>query len=425
MRGCKVFSTALVRCARSVPSLLPASLLKESVRDPYPKGIGYRGLKELGWCNDPSSDLAGRWAREFCAYWGLTSADSEDIRSISEVGLCDQAMRSSASFTPEGHKVAAYISSKFRERVCRSGHTWRHVDQDMRSFYYDEFLKKYTFEPGHEREFQDAWNAAAGKLYKDLLYKCRTKGTRPSWIPEDIWAAWQAVWQAERWQANAEIARSNRKTEIAGPSTGSTKHTAGSRSIVEHTLDLEHQLQRPPTCWEIFTKTHKSKDDTFIDARSQALDAEYSARVAQASAPAVEGGERQELSTDQLNEIYYDVVGGRKKSSTLYGLGSQARVVYDRVMAPRPRGRPSGSDSAIEALQKENQELKDRLAGQQDRLAALEAQAESQARLGRQMAAWMEAFGQTPSQPAFDALRAAMRGADPDTETQDPNAPDQ
>ncbi|XP_074565137.1 uncharacterized protein LOC141821673 [Curcuma longa] len=274
----------------------------------------------------------------------------------------------------------------------------------MRSFYYDEFLKKYTFEPGHEREFQDAWNAAAGKLYKDLLYKCRSKGTRPSWIPEDIWAAWQAVWQAERWQANAEIARSNRKTEIAGPSTGSTKHTAGSRSIVEHTLDLEHQLQRPPTCWEIFTKTHKSKDDTFIDARSQALDAEYSARVAQASAPAVEGGERQELSTDQLNEIYYDVVGGRKKSSTLYGLGSQARVVYDRVMAPRARGRPSGSDSAIEALQKENQELRDRLAGQQDRLAALEAQAESQARLGRQMAAWMEAF-QTPSQPAFDALR--------------------
>ncbi|XP_074587823.1 uncharacterized protein LOC141843665 [Curcuma longa] len=162
----------------------------------------------------------------------------------------------------------------------------------MRSFYYDEFLKKYTFEPGREREFQDAWNAAAGKLYKDLLYKCRSKGTRPSWIPEDIWAACQEVCQAERWQTNAEIARSNRKTEIAGPSTGSTKHTDGSRSIVEHTLDLEHQLQRPPTCCEIFTKTHKSKDVTFIDARSQALDAEYSARVAQASAPAVEGGER-------------------------------------------------------------------------------------------------------------------------------------
>ncbi|XP_074588048.1 uncharacterized protein LOC141843928 [Curcuma longa] len=247
----------------------------------------------------------------------------------------------------------------------------------------------------------------------DLLYKCRRKGTRSSFIPENIWAAWQAIWKAERWQANSATARSNKNTELAGPSTGSTKHTVGFRSIVEHILDLEHELQRPPTCWKIFTKTHKFKDDTFIDLRSQALHVEMSTRVAQASAPAVMGGERQDLSTDQVNEIYYDVVGGRKKSSTLYGLGSQARVVYDHVMAPRARGRPNGSSSAIEAPQQENQELN-------NRLSALEASQRNYDQLARQIMTFMDVMGLTPPMPRYHDLR----GADTDADTQDPNAPD-
>ncbi|XP_074561670.1 uncharacterized protein LOC141817966, partial [Curcuma longa] len=319
------------------------------------------------------------------------SAQPSDRTVLRVVGGC---------FTPEGHKVAAYITSKFDERLCPAGHTWRHVDQDMRTFYYDEFLKKYTWEAGHEQEFQATWNAACAKLYKDMLYKARKKGTKPFFIPHEIWDAWQAIWSAEKWQANAVIARSNRNTELAGPSTGSTKHTAGSRSIVEHTLDLEHELQRPPTCWEIFTKTNKSKDGSFIDPHS----------VAQASAATVQGGEPQVLSPNQVNEIYYDVVGGRKKSSTLYGLGSQARVAYDRVMAPRARGRPSGSSSTIEALQKENEELR-------TRLSAVEASQAEWHQMAQNWKNYMEAMGSTPPMRHIGNME--------DAETQDPDAPDQ
>ncbi|XP_042401199.1 uncharacterized protein LOC121991257 [Zingiber officinale] len=297
-------------------------------------------------------------------------------------------------FTPDGHRVAAYITSKFKERFSPAGTTWKRVDPDMKQFYYDEFLKRYTWETEHEAEFYATWNAACAKLYKDMLYKARQKGIKPSYVPENIWDAWRAIWVVDRWQENAMKARANRKSELAGPSTGATKHTAGSRSIVEHALDLEHDLQRPPTCWEIFTKTHKSKDGNFIDRRSSALDEEIAARVAQASQPSLEGGEEQTLSTDQINEIYYDVVGGRKKTSTLYGLGAQARVVYDQAMAPRARGRPSTSSSAsessarVDVLEQENADLK-------TRLSTLEAEfrVERQSRLDLEKIGWdMQAF---------------------------------
>ena len=81
-------------------------------------------------------------------------------------------------------------------------------------------------------------------------------------------------------------------------------------------------------------------------------------RVAQASQPPVEGGESQDLSTQQINEIYYDVVGGRTKNSSLYGLGSQAKVVFDRLRTPRGRASSSYSSSEVESLRKENQDLK-------------------------------------------------------------------
>ncbi|XP_042461543.1 uncharacterized protein LOC122045397 isoform X1 [Zingiber officinale] len=263
-------------------------------------------------------------------------------------------------FTPDGHSVAAYISKKFRERQCASGTTWRHVNQDLKDFYYQEFLKQYTWEPGHESQFKKIWNNYCAKLYKDLLFKWRRKGTKPSHVPNEIWDAWKNTWATEKWQQYSSTARNNRNTEVAGPSTGSTKHTAGSRSIVEHAIDLTDILERRPTCWEVFRNTHKKKDGTFVDARSKAIDDEITYRVTQASQPVIEGEELQTPSDDVLDDIYYDVVGGTKKNS-IYGLGSQAKVAYERVMAPKLKGRPTSSSTRVKTLEQENKELRDRI----------------------------------------------------------------
>ncbi|XP_042375831.1 uncharacterized protein LOC121969677 isoform X2 [Zingiber officinale] len=171
------------------------------------------------------------------------------------------------TFVPDGHRVTSYITSKFKERVCASGTTWRHVDQEMKIFYYNEFVKRYTWEDGQEEQFKVTWNSYCAKLYRDL----RKKGTRPVYVSETIWSAWTTTWAVERWRENAEKARSNRNTEPSGPSTEIARHTSGSKSIVKHAMDLEHDLARQPTCMEVFLKIHKKKDGSFVDFRSQAL----------------------------------------------------------------------------------------------------------------------------------------------------------
>ncbi|XP_042460548.1 uncharacterized protein LOC122044069 [Zingiber officinale] len=148
----------------------------------------------------------------------------------------------------------------------------------------------------------------------DMLYKCRQRSTRPSEVPVAVWQSLRAIWDAQHWHHNSAIACNNRNSESAGSSTGSTKHAAGSCSMTT-------ELQRPPTCWEIFNKTHKKKDVPFVDQRSSAINEAMTTMVAEASQPNAEGEGSQPLSTNVVNDIYYDVVGGKKKTS-LYGLDS-------------------------------------------------------------------------------------------------------
>ncbi|XP_042449049.1 uncharacterized protein LOC122033975 [Zingiber officinale] len=175
----------------------------------------------------------------------------------------------------------------------------------------------------------------------------------------------------ERWRENAEKARSNRNTEPGGPSTGIAQHTSGSKYIVKHAMDLEHDLARQPTCMEVFLKTHKKKDESFVDSRSLALHEQMTERVAQASQPPSEGEESQSLSTDTLNKIYYDVVGGRTKKSTLYDLGSRAKVAFDRLRTPRDRA-SSSSSSEVRSLRRKNEELRTQLKSMDERMASMD-----------------------------------------------------
>ncbi|XP_074574082.1 uncharacterized protein LOC141830577 [Curcuma longa] len=263
-------------------------------------------------------------------------------------------------FVPNGHTVTAYISKKLKGRQCASGHIWRHVDPEMKEFYYHEFLKKYTWEPSQEEDFKKTWNTYCQKLYKDLMYKWRKDGKKLTYMLDEVWNACQRIWAAEKWQRNAVTAQNNRNPNVGGTSTGSSKHTAGSKSIVEHTIDLANTLHRPGTCWEIFRNMHKQKDDTFVDERSKAIDNDMTNQVAQASQPDLEGGDLVRLSDEVINDIYFDVVGGSKKNA-LYGLGSHARVAYDHVMAPRVRGRSSSQSNEVQELRLENQALRDRV----------------------------------------------------------------
>ncbi|XP_042448987.1 uncharacterized protein LOC122033903 [Zingiber officinale] len=136
-------------------------------------------------------------------------------------------------------------------------------------------------------------------------------------------------------------------------------------------MDLERELARQPTCMEVFLKTHKKKDGSFVDSRSQTLHQQMAERVTQAYQPSVEGGDSQSLFTDALNEIYYDVVGGKTKNSTLYGLGSQEKVAFDCLRNPADRA-SSSSSSEMQSLRRENQELRTQLKSIDERMTDMD-----------------------------------------------------
>ena len=79
-------------------------------------------------------------------------------------------------------------------------------------------------------------------------------------------------------------------------------------------------------------------------------------RVSQATQQLIEGGELQTPSHDDINKLFFEVVGGSKKNA-VYGLGSYSKVLFD-TSTPRLKGGPSSSSAKFAALEKENAEIK-------------------------------------------------------------------
>lgn len=112
---------------------------------------------------------------------------------------------------------------------------------------------------------------------------------------------------------------------------------------------------------EVFRNTHCQKDVNFIDARSRSINDNITAKVIESSHASRDGEEPHIPSQEDINNIYFDVVGGMKKSR-VYGLGSQAKVVFPHAISTfTGKGLPSSSFAAIEELRTENVKLKVRL----------------------------------------------------------------
>ncbi|KAF2309750.1 hypothetical protein GH714_004929 [Hevea brasiliensis] len=138
-----------------------------------------------------------------------------------------------------------------------------------------------------------------------------------------------AHWSTSEWIAKSRIAAQNRCSKTSGPSTGLTKHTGGSSFTVERNLKMAEELHRDPNSWEVFKKLHKKnkkkKDETFVDARSQSINAMVVAATADATLNS-QDDDSQEISVN-VNRLYLAIVGGEKKQR-VYGLGSHASTLY-------------------------------------------------------------------------------------------------
>ncbi|XP_073130755.1 uncharacterized protein [Henckelia pumila] len=213
-------------------------------------------------------------------------------------------------FLPAKNGASTFIQKLFRRQIFPGGYSWRYVTEPHRDFYWDQFVHTLSL---------------------------RQRGNVPRTIDQAIWATYLAHWETEEWQKLSRTYGNNRRSEPAGPGTGPAKHIAGSRPYAVHAASLRQELNRDPNSYELHLKTHRRQNGTFVDSKSQQISEEVERRIIE-SFPLSHTGEEQHCPTaDEVNAIYFDVVGG-VSHRRIYGIGSTAQTIFSEEMTPRPRG---------------------------------------------------------------------------------------
>ncbi|XP_050211550.1 uncharacterized protein LOC126661729 [Mercurialis annua] len=201
------------------------------------------------------------------------------------------------------------------------GSSRKRLKAEQKTFYWEEFKKKFWWDSIYpEQAIRDVFMRHAANRYMDTIHT--TKSVRDNSVTDDIWAAWNAIWDTAEAKGKSAIVRANRMSELSGPETGSVRNTAGSRSAVKHMTVLE--LGRPATYAELHVRMHSTKDDwnKFVDKRSQdKLERFLTDRAAATQSSPAEGSSSTTQSIDE-NELFLSLEAVKKQRD--YGVGSAA-----------------------------------------------------------------------------------------------------
>ncbi|XP_073145610.1 uncharacterized protein [Henckelia pumila] len=176
--------------------------------------------------------------------------------------------------------------------------------------YWDEFVKRYRWVLAIDLDIKRVWYINTKELYRQTIHRWRSQGKHPETITEETWSKWTAVWASQDWLDTAKIYKANKHSEPAGPGTGQTKHTGGSKSYAMHVVDME----------------------------------KMEAYMLEAMTPLEDGTIHPELTNNDINEHFKLICGGRK-NGRMYGLSTLANTMYPAVMAPRQRGFAGGGEN--------------------------------------------------------------------------------
>ncbi|XP_073156235.1 uncharacterized protein [Henckelia pumila] len=246
-------------------------------------------------------------------------------------------------FAPENHKVSSYITSLFYTQTCEEGYSWKFVTEDQRQWYWDEFVR-YRWVLAIDLDIKRVWYINTKELYRQTIHRWRSQGKHPETITEETWSKWTAVWASQDWLDTAKIYKANKHSEPAGPGTGQTKHTGGSKSYAMHVVDMRKKNKHEPNAWEVFLQMHRTSDGKFVDERSKNLNEKMEAYMLEAMTPLEDGTIHPEPTNNDINEHFKLICGGRK-NGRMYGLSTLANTMYPAVMAPRQRGFAGGGEN--------------------------------------------------------------------------------
>ncbi|XP_057767822.1 uncharacterized protein LOC130988082 [Salvia miltiorrhiza] len=272
-------------------------------------------------------------------------------------------------------------TASFKRFDNPGGYTWKKTHPDIKTAYFNELRKEFSWAPEDEKEVRDMWEKNARKRYFDMiseyksdLMKSLDRGkemSRPAWMSPEFWTGLQEYWQSPEAQALSARARANRMSEHDGQGTGVSRHVDGSQS----TRILQQYMDAPN--YATFLRLHMYADGSYTSERDARIDHEVH-RLAAAT-----GREH------RLDEVYLEVV--QSDRSRIYGVGS-----VGQSQASRGSTRSTGTSAVSQQLYETRiSTLEERMQQQEEEWAVERAAIE--ARLAAEQAerqAFMERFAQ-------------------------------
>ncbi|KAK9147710.1 hypothetical protein Scep_006467 [Stephania cephalantha] len=201
----------------------------------------------------------------------------------------------------------------------------------------------------------DAWCRKAAIRHTCNIYLIAKKTITPIYLTYEVFEHYKrkrATYEA--FKKKSEQMCTNRKSEVGGPGTGISLHSAGSIFARQHGDTLEKKLKCRPTRKEMFRHLHNHGHDgqTFVDQRSAKIDAELTRRLEEMST------QSPDTSIDD-DAVYLEVVPEVK--GRVYGLGSQGyHCSISSGEASSSRG-PAYGPHELEELHRDHQRLQETL----------------------------------------------------------------
>ncbi|KAH9612163.1 hypothetical protein KSS87_006776 [Heliosperma pusillum] len=261
-------------------------------------------------------------------------------------------------------KVANVVTPSIKQHYNDLYCSWKEVPNEIRIKWFNNFKLKFTYDKTDEEEMRKKFYQKCQKRLKDMIFRVTDvenleEQECPEWMPQQAYTSLIARTKDPQWIAKSNICKANkRKHSEDGKIVGT--HHLGSIFAVEKATRMAKDNKKVPTAVEVFKEVH-SRGGKFTTKKDQTVHDEFNARKQQLEAA---------NETFDENELFLDVVGGRKKGN-IYGLGDAGDHYFAKTGgSSQLSSATTYSPGIISLLQEENKRLKEesdaRLAAQEE-----------------------------------------------------------
>nr|KAJ0217737.1 hypothetical protein LSAT_V11C300141060 [Lactuca sativa] len=174
--------------------------------------------------------------------------------------------------SPSG-KSSYIITKTFHDKVDPNGGKWATLSEETKEFYWEEFQKKCYWDVAVDNSIKAAWEHKAKERYRQYIYDMSNRNPtheKPSHIEQQVWNAWNAIWNSEEFKKKSEHNKKNRRKGVVGGKAPPT-HNGGSTSHMQIVVDMKEYTGKAPSVYDVFMFTHTKDHDgkTFLDDKAK------------------------------------------------------------------------------------------------------------------------------------------------------------